>query len=503
MRDGSTKTVMVKTLTTVLSIAALAACTHATSDGVDTNTVEGQLGGKGCIAAYGSGCGSAPPNEDIPMNGLSTRALAANLLSASWENSEIFVNRPLSVDAFSSIPALSAALGHQDTRTFLRYTLRCALAPSQSFHMSGVTPFGVSWTIDEKGVAGVCPEWAFSSADVACQQRVSACLLAENNPMNKHIPISLRGAIEVDSEPLRPRVPSVSIAEKDSGTEAIDLIPSFATCASGFGTGPDCGWGTPSAIAYVGLCTPGHLIAIGTGGAAPSACAGERLGSSPNDTVIRVCNGLRGCDAAGDIIGSNDDSCGLQSYMTFTCPSNAPVPGASGPRGLGSFSVMIASYNRSLGLEARSLANDLTAATGTTTLEYPAPEVDVFSIREGAFFGNIFDRDALTWTYTLNGNDGIDPRQRRQLGRYPTQYQNMWACGDRGFKDAAARTLQRVCTTTSRECLATPLGVCQQGVCSPSVAADGSFRECRAPNGVSFPPLTTYLHGPNDLFSGR
>ena len=84
----------------------------------------------------------------------------------------------------------------------------------------------------------------------------------------------------------------------------------------------NCGWRSGG----VGLCTPGTVVALGSApGGACGACTG--------DTMLRVCAGETACDFGGaGLLGSNDDSCGLCSQVSFVCP------------GSGSFSVLLAPY---------------------------------------------------------------------------------------------------------------------------------------------------------------
>lgn len=456
--------------------------------------VSSELKASGCTvgAAYGSGCPSPPPNLDIPMNGLATTALVANLLAANADNSAVFVKSPLTAATFKAIPELRDALRDPATRQFLRYTLRCAMVPSQSFRLDGVDPATkLPWKIDETGRVGACPEWALASADAACQARVSACLLAENNPYGVHNAISIRGTLEQGIEPMRPRVPVVTSPRADSGKEGTDVMASFLPCASGTtGLAADCGWNPLPTYGYVGTCKPGTTVSVGTGGANPSACGGAHLGASPVNTVLRVCDGISGC--TGDsAIASNDDACGLQSFVSFTCP--AAELGAS----YGAFSVMVANYNRGEPLEAR-----VEVSGG---LKYPAPEVDVFRLREGAFFGNIFDRTALTISYTWDAvNNQLVPHAlRRPTGQFRAQYQNLFACDDPKFPKATANILKRVCAQNDpSNCAASPVGDCNTVCQAPD--ASGGWGSCVAKNAVTnvlarYPSLTTYLHSTLDV----
>jgi hypothetical protein len=67
-----------------------------------------------------------------------------------------------------------------------KYIARCALGEGQSLE----GPDGV----ELKGGVGVAPEWVSGSCDVACQERVSACIFALTNPTGQHVQLSLLSA---------------------------------------------------------------------------------------------------------------------------------------------------------------------------------------------------------------------------------------------------------------------------------------------------------------------
>lgn len=480
MRIISTSAVTLVATISLVSLALGAGCASASSD----EKV------RASESAYGTPPLMPPPwNEDIPMNGLPTRALVANFLSTNYENSGQFIASPLTTGTFAAggvRPALSDAVNDPATRDFLRYVVSCALTSAQ--HVQVETPSG---TVDMQGRLGLCPEWNAENgtASVACQERVSACLLTFNNAMSPSVtvPLSIRGMGAYNLLPLAPEVRPVTVTEAESGFDPAPKIAAFNACASySYGVDDACGYNPHAGLtAYVGKCTPGATIHVGTG-----APCGSSPGYSSGDSVLRVCDGLRGCDVGSSgYLDENDDSpCGtLASYVTFTC------------RDSGAFSVMVAAYDRSAPITVTAAAS----SEPENRVTYPVSEHDLFTKREGAFFGNIFRQDLLAVSYSPGANgEPVPSPPLLPPGQFSTPYQGMFACNDPSWTAGDAYMANRVCASGgSMPCAATPVGDCSY-VCASSdayPAGYGAYGACMG-GGMSWSaPLTSYLHSRTDV----
>lgn len=473
-------------------VAVAAGCSSASDTSTSEVSVDAFTGGVCVSSAYGKGCSDPPPNLDIPMNGLPTWALEVNLLSTNVANSQYFTSHPLAGDTIKGSTALQRALYDDGTRMFLRYVARCALAPSQTFSYPAdpkamiEDPNHVKWRIDETGRAGLCPEWGGAGtgpwiANKACQQRVSACLLAENNPLGKHVPISLRGQIEAGAEPLRNRVPTLPMGRKENDVEGDDLLAEFLPC-TGPAVGRDvaCGWNRKgSTIGYAGLCAPGDTVTVALGSS----------GAPWTATALRVCEGAYGCTAAANLAEASATTPGTYPSVSFVCPTftEPKVPQRV-------FSVMTAGYDRSVLQLAK------TVVTAAKAVVYPADEQSIFGVREGAFFGNLFDTSLLAasavWDDAL-GHMVADPNfdSTRRLGQ--PVYGGLYSCSAPGFTQSSAHILSRVCAAAvpgsrSQSCIAQPLGDCTT-ICGKADAT-GAYAGCGG-----YPALTTFLHSSWDV----
>ena len=463
-----------------LSIASLfgsAGCASSTGDANE------KLGGTD--SAYGAWLPAPPWIPDIPMNGLPTRALVMNLLSTNYENSGELVRSPLTTATFTAggaHPALAAAVAEPGTRDFLRYVVSCALTADQDVQVA--TPSG---TVDMHGALGLCPSWgaANGAAGTSCQESVSACLLVFNNPTATTVPISFRGALAGHLLSLKPEVRPATITAAESGFDPAPTIAAFNTCGPyTYGVDAACGYNPRAGLtAFVGTCTEGAPVHVGTG----SVCGSAELGYASGDTVLRVCEGLRGCDAwSGSSLGENDDSGGtLASCVSFTCPAS------------GAFSVMVSAYDRSAPITATA---DAAGDPGNDSPTYPVSEYALFRKNEGTFFGNVFLRDHLAMSYSLDANGNFVGTPLLPPGQFPTPYQAMFACNDPGWTWGDAYMASRVCASGgSMPCAATPVGACPSSCNAGSVPAGyGAYASC-SHAGTWNAPLTSFLHARTDV----
>jgi hypothetical protein len=446
------------------------------------------------------GCGPALPGEEeagwetetredairIP-NSLTTQALIFNGLTTNKLANQMLGTKPLNaLFAPPGDPYIQNQLWDPNARALMPYLVSCALSGSQSLPWKDPTTgiLGV-W----KGRMGLCSEWATQPPSKECLERVSACLLARNNAFGKRVELSARG-----EHPTSPAAfalePVTRPTEYDPSTS--QRLASFYPCSTSTqGVQRNCGW----TVDAIGSCEPGQPVRLGAGGRAPDMCSGATLGSSSGRAVVRVCEDIAGCDDGGPrLLAQSEGSCASTApAVTFTCPA------------AGYFSVMTAPYASSL------------AATATVQVESPASyrlsEAEVFSVREGAFFGTIFDPSALAVEVIVREGQ-VSGGDRVVEG---SVYRKMFSCYDSAWVNSTASATHRVCAlpASTSNCAATVTGACRDpnntsypaSRCmtddGPQVAGDGDFQECRDTVGNMWKePVTVYLHAACDVVGG-
>lgn len=142
------------------------------------------------------------PNSLVP-NALAPNALAPNALAPN-------ALAPNSL-APTALTALQDATVVGDlARQLLRYTVGCALAPTQSFSFSWIDAAGVVRDETYAGELGIAPDWAAAPlTDVTRQRLVSACLAARVNWYGVSVVISVRSV----RQPLRTIVTDEELAD--------------------------------------------------------------------------------------------------------------------------------------------------------------------------------------------------------------------------------------------------------------------------------------------------
>ncbi|MBJ6766156.1 hypothetical protein JGU66_35845 [Myxococcaceae bacterium JPH2] len=450
-----------------------------------------------------AGCGPTAPSEseaglgtqraDIRIaNSLSTDALVLNAISTNPQANGLLSSASLAAlfDPATGDAYLRVQLHDPDAQKFMEYLVSCALPAGHDIPWyDPLTSTARAW----KGKAGLCPMWEAQSPNTQCLRRVSGCILARNNALGRRVELSMRG--EASSLPGGgfPLEPVTAPAEFDPDTA--QKLSSFSACSTGTqGASRDCGWKADA----VGRCQPGATVAVGAGGAA--ACPGPTLGASTGARMIlRVCEGTVGCDEhANRFIDESEGSCaGSAPALTFECPSD------------GYFSVMTAPWDSA----ASGLA--VVSASSTSTVQYGLSEAQVYSVREGAFYGNLFVPKALATKvevvvhrqgdqtfYEVEGDDVVIPG---------AIYKQMYSCYDPAWVNGAAYSTHRVCAlpASGANCATTVVGACwgnsesSPGKCASQdgslVVGDGDFEQCRdTTNGLWKEPVTTFLHMPCD-----
>jgi hypothetical protein len=130
----------------------------------------------------------------VTNNSLLTDTLLENALTVNPIALRDLVGHKLATESFAD-PGLQLGdalrLDQRRTHEIMTYLVGCALGPSDP---------PVTWTdptthtvFSWPGQAGLCSEWKSGPASVACQERVSACMLARNNAFGVRVEIALRG----------------------------------------------------------------------------------------------------------------------------------------------------------------------------------------------------------------------------------------------------------------------------------------------------------------------
>ncbi|NMO16848.1 hypothetical protein HPC49_38910 [Pyxidicoccus fallax] len=466
-----------------------------------------------------SGCGTALHGEDAPAlgsreseiriaNSLTTDALVLNAISANPESNGLLATWPLQAlfDPATGHANTRRRLHDPDAQRFMSYLVGCALSDTQSltwYDPRPPTPGVRQWV----GQAGLCPEWKNSAPSPGCLQRVSACLLARNNALGHRVELSMRGEHPHS-------VTGTNVFTLETKTRPADHDPvtalkfdSFETCGLGE-SGPqrDCGW-KPDGI---GICDASGTALVGAG--APTSCSGPApvLGSSGGQVVLRVCDGVLGCDHA---------STRNLGEATGSCSGSAPVPVVSFSCTPGQyFSVMTAPWSSTTAHPSATVAS-----SPASVVRYALSERQVYGVREGAFYGNLFAPMSGTgYNPALAQGVNVDVVQVDGRGGYEVEgddvqvrgsiYRNMYSCFDPAWSTGGAYASSRLCAMPNTNpslgvnCAATVTGACFNSLAPPSpgrcavldgplTPADGDYEQCKDPMGVTWMfPVTTFLH---------
>ncbi|WP_437989201.1 hypothetical protein [Sorangium sp. So ce145] len=469
-------------------------------------------------------------------NGLSAEALTRNALIANPRANPVMVTVPLATASYaddSKHPELRYQLRHEPTREVMDYLVACALEQGQSVSYTD-TSTGEEFTFE--GKIGICPIWAVDKAGPKCQQLVSACMLSLVNAMGRSITVSLRGQAFPEHRPgLLTPAPSVRVVRN---TEDGDTIASFRRCAiDSAGASRNCGWTAQD----VGSCTPGSTVFIATGDAPLTGCADDpasAVGLPVSDTVLRVCSGIRGCDAdSPDHIDPSEVRCDgrPEPALRFVCPQSAYFSLMSGPRTSGRAGLLapgggvaaVLERNRRFSVASHPRpspppppgAISINEATFRPAV-YPAAEADVFGWREGAFYGNLWGNEPLHPRLRVGMNE-VDEKGKFHpapiAGEDSGQaiYQHAFACTGEYWTDHAAYVGERLCAGAEGDvdCVATSVGACDESLlvaecpalhqCSVDdgglVEGDRDFQQCKGDGRTWRHPITVFLNHPSDV----
>ncbi|MFP2930463.1 hypothetical protein ACLESO_35745 [Pyxidicoccus sp. 3LG] len=475
-----------------------------------------------------SGCGSAIHGEDGAQlatqaseiriaNSLTTHALVLNAISANPESNEKLATTALAqlfnpwIPVGSPYESTQKRLGDPDAQQFMSYLVSCALAPGQFIQWRNPLPPAPGAIRQWQGKAGLCPQWATSAPTADCLQRVSSCLLARNNAVGRRVELSMRGehAFSVGG----PNIYTLEAKTRPADHDPVTALPlaSFEPCGVGLsGPARDCGWAADG----IGMCDASGLLMIGAGG--QTSCPGPVLGSSTSgQTVLRVCEGVVGCDH-GDVRNMGE--------ATGSCSGTSPVPVVTISCTPGQYySVMTAPW-------------DSTDAPGTVNVEvspdpvsrYGLSEREVYSVREGAFYGTLFGirRNGASTVLAQGVNVDVKVEGTGEHARYTVMgdqveipgsiYTRMFSCYDPEWASGPAYSSNRLCALPnaspgmSENCAAKVTGACFKslnpavpGQCNiqegPMTSLDRDYEQCRDTSGNTWMhPVTTFLHSACD-----
>ncbi|HYO70081.1 MAG TPA: hypothetical protein VEU33_28795 [Archangium sp.] len=419
-------------------------------------------------------------------NSLTTKALALNAISTNPLANNTLAHGGLAplFDPGTGDGYLQLQLRDTDAQSFMSYLVSCALPEGRTIAWEEpLTQTLRTW----EGKAGLCPQWEYGAPSDTCKHRVSACLLARNNALGRRVELSMRG-----EDPLQP-----ALFPLEGQTRPVEYdpdlgnarVPSYEACATAqSGVGRDCGWTAD----FIGRCMPGQTVRLGAGGRAPDQCTtGPALGAwSGARMMLRVCEGIIGCDSGSTrYLGQNQGTCATtNAAVTFTCPAS------------GHFNVMSAPYDSTL-TGSVSVAVETGTSAGTS---YRLSEKAVYRLREGAYYGNIFDSTALATKVYVDESGRVVGKEQTVQG---SVYRKMFSCQAPEWSNDAAYGAHRVCALpgSGANCAARVVGDCisyttpSASKCKKEDGAvvwgDGDFGECSDPAGALWKePITVYLY---------
>jgi hypothetical protein len=457
------------------------------------------------------GAGTVLTRSQLTHNDLHHNSLKASALAKNTYLRTQLAKNPLNDETFRALRASTAPessafmreLNDHETRTstmeLMEYVVSCALPLDPEATVG--EPFDETW----KGELGLCADWAHLAPGPKCLELVSSCVLSRVNARYRKVIISMRGEPN-GLFPLQTQVPVEQDLREKSGTR-IRSFRSLDECAGEpFPKDPaarDCGFQP----LYVGVCKAGEPVTVCTGG---DDCSCEAVVPDDDKRVsLRVCKGLYGCDSGPFDPTKYDDwsdpdpeytgwladsqyTCPqnqTRPTVTFTCPTNGPLIDRSdltdGER-YGYYSVMIGPGYAPLSTTLADVGTHVVATAGN----YPASEAEVFTYREGAFYGNLFS-DAQ-----------VADKDPRELSG------DAYACFGKEWSDGLATMTDRFCAGTD-ECFHHAPTPCfhswtsGDAHCMSDLGMPGDFyQNCDdRPAGLHTwsAPITVYLNHPCDL----
>jgi hypothetical protein len=416
----------------------------------------------------------------IIANGLATSDLLLNPLTVNSNRVKKLRTNSLR-SAFADPEMVQGVEMSNASKSVLTYLAQCALKESDTLSVNGV-PY--------RGRYGVCVDWLNAPPSATCLELVTACMLARNNPSQRHERLSLRGEPLVSDSWRYVAQSSVRAQSWSGGPEVLSLRTAPACDGMPNGKARDCGW----RALPVQTCPRDTSVVLGFGGrdpgvpGSPSACSLPTTYGSQSagmDMMIRVCSGDQPCDRLAALAAS-DFTCGsIRPAVRVTCPPSGRV------------TVMTAPYSVSTGDGTPTLG--ASPSVGTMT------EVEAFPIREGAFFGNMFDETKLGAEVEWLPQQAV--KVTWKVGVDGAVYGDTYSCADDKWATNFAYQSTRTCAAPrdlpDRRCLSKRLGPCS-ATCTindgPAQVGDFDFEGCSSSPGRGWSnPLTSFLVDACDL----
>ncbi|HEX7836364.1 MAG TPA: hypothetical protein VF469_02815, partial [Kofleriaceae bacterium] len=474
---------------------------------------------------------SQPAFAEGPIkNGLSSRAFRRNALTTNPTALGILMSHSLHDPQLFSTQEnyVDQQLQDPDARAMLEEIIKCALPEAEAVTHGSDPPWQGELGLCPSAGAPGAPTWGSTGPNPACQQLVTACVAARVNALHRSIPLSLRGESPALIPPRNPVSTETTFRESFPGQDPSEGMPigSFGgpPCASG----QECGW----APAYVGRCDQAGSIQLAIQSSA--ACA---------TTPVRVCAGIHGCfgpssgyampeDALDRANPSQGQYWKLWKDATGACGGgnltfSFPCPAAFN----GYYSVMTRPTQTGGIQPSKPSSPPLVKISGSGV--YPAKDREVFTFREGAFYGNLFTPSKLSRSCTMTKDvrqcflagdkTGGDACDVRQLGTSDAKcdltktvpYPDVYACyslaqqedgqGHGSAANGIAYLNSRICDQPGSTCFPhTPIP-CYDPANEQSSAhcewtGDGVYHHCKGQDlDTSYPAITTYLNDPCDV----
>lgn len=318
--------------------------------------------------------GGAPPRKAMPHNGMPHNGMPHNGMSPEALARANHVLQTVKTHRLRSEDLRELRVDATEAK-LLEYVVSCALdADSPPVSVAGAKPGLPHLFHGELGLCGPRAKWGdwaeAAPKDEACLELVSACVMARVTGVDDRIPISLRGEPEC-LFPLERRVPIETRYRENEGSLE---IASFHE-----------GW-SPR---FVGRCSGGQVTL--------------RLSGKGR---LRVCKGIYGCNEpkapeSHYYVGFiKEQALGAGESMTFPCPDSGPKAKDTGSH---YFSVMVAAADPSHAVGAAGRGEiDVVPSTCGGNFDYPASEEQVFTYREGGFYGDLFKPASFTDAGTLS-----------------------------------------------------------------------------------------------------
>ena len=469
----------------------------------------------GCMANVGEGDDLtdtgfvSPIAPHILANGMRQNDVLANSVVAKVETLKALIDNPLRTETFepgtgpAELTSLPPSLQNQ---VFIRHLVECALDAKDHVKFHG---------FQYQGAMGLAPKWFTNKPKEEELELVSGCMLAFVNIDGQHVHLNPRGET-IDGRPLS--IDGFVRAYAYLPDDVATPLPSFFDTCSPFeiGSNRDCEW--VEADAFVGTCSPGSTVDVGAG--AKVGDCGHPIGASSGDAVMRACSGLVACDrTSANHLASANNTCGSKPAVKFICPSS------------GKFNVMMAAAIPGALYKAKPKAKGGGSA-------FPLFVEELFKLKEGAFYGNIFNPEKLNPNVTIIPAEGDrkQPILRIRKGDekhsglgHPVVvlYEDAAVCHDPDWTEGDAYMHARNCAIATVQdesgalaqanlCVALPLGECSKsGVLADDPAArcqvfdgyvelgDFDYDDCLDQVGnVRRFPITSYLDDPCSVVGG-